>query len=145
MEIQFVGMSASNVNCKCNLFDKVLDNNPDRIEIWKCWFLRTGENRSTRRKPLGARTRTNNKLNPHISPSPGIEPGPHWWEACEHCLWDLCCWGTAMENGFSVFSPKLLNFLTKYSFSNMDQLLVNTATGILSDFSQEGQTIFTQF
>ena len=51
----------------------------------------------------------------------------------------------AMENGFSVFSPKLLNFLTKYSFSNMDQLLVNTATGILSDFSQEGQTIFTQF
>ena len=30
--------------------DKVLDNNPDRIGIWKCWFLRTGENRSTRRK-----------------------------------------------------------------------------------------------
>ena len=21
--------------------DKVLDNNPDRIGIWKCWFLRT--------------------------------------------------------------------------------------------------------
>ena len=41
--------------------DKVLDNNPDRI---------------------GARTRTNNKLNPHMTPSPGIEPGPHWWEAC---------------------------------------------------------------
>ena len=30
--------------------DKVLDNNPDRIGIWKCWFLRRGENRSTRRK-----------------------------------------------------------------------------------------------
>ena len=27
------------------------------------------------------RTRTNNKLNPHMTPSPGIEPGPHWWEA----------------------------------------------------------------
>ena len=36
-------------------------------------------NRSTRRKTLGAGTRTNNKLNP--TPSPGIEPGPHWWEA----------------------------------------------------------------
>ena len=24
-------------------------------------------------------TRTNNKLNPHMTPSPGIEPGPHWW------------------------------------------------------------------
>ena len=30
--------------------DKVLDNNPDRIGIWKCWFLRRGGNRSTRRK-----------------------------------------------------------------------------------------------
>ena len=30
--------------------DKVLDNNPDGIGIWKCWFLRRGENRSTRRK-----------------------------------------------------------------------------------------------
>ena len=30
--------------------DKVLDNNPDRIGIWKCWFLRRGENRSIRRK-----------------------------------------------------------------------------------------------
>ena len=30
--------------------DKMLDNNPDRIGIWKYWFLRRGENRSTRRK-----------------------------------------------------------------------------------------------
>ena len=30
--------------------DKELDNNPDRIGIWKCWFLRRGETRSTRRK-----------------------------------------------------------------------------------------------
>ena len=26
-------------------------------------------------------TRTNNKLNPHMTQSPGIELGPHWWEA----------------------------------------------------------------
>ena len=31
-------------------------------------------------KPLGAEKRTN-KLNPHMTPSLGIEPGPHWWEA----------------------------------------------------------------
>ena len=30
--------------------DKVLDDNPDRIVIWTCWFLRRGENWSTRRK-----------------------------------------------------------------------------------------------
>ena len=55
--------------------DKLLDNSPDRIEILECWFLRRGENQSTRRKILGARTRTNNKLNPHMTTSPGIEPG----------------------------------------------------------------------
>ena len=22
-----------------------------------------------------------NKLNPHMTPGPGVEPGPHWWEA----------------------------------------------------------------
>ena len=44
------------------------------IGIWKCWFLWREENRSTRRK-------NNNKRNPHMTPRPGIEPGPHWWEA----------------------------------------------------------------
>ena len=52
-----------------------------RIGIWKCWSLRRKENRSTRRKTLGAGMRTNNTLNPHMTPSRGIEPGPHWWEA----------------------------------------------------------------
>ena len=29
-------------------------------------------------KNLGVRTRINNKLNPHVTPSPRIEPRPHW-------------------------------------------------------------------
>ena len=41
-------------------------------------FLWREENR---RKTLGAKTRTNNKLNPDMSPEPGIEPRPHCWEA----------------------------------------------------------------
>ena len=24
---------------------------------------------------------TTNKLNPHMTPGPEIEPGPHWWKA----------------------------------------------------------------
>jgi len=32
-------------------------------------------------KPLGARTGTNNKLSPPMTPGPGIETEPHWWEA----------------------------------------------------------------
>jgi len=42
--------------------------------------LREGDNRTTWRKPLGARTRTNNKLNPLMTPGPGFEPRAHWWE-----------------------------------------------------------------
>ena len=34
-----------------------------------------------KKKILGARTRTNNKLDPHMTPSPGIEPETHWWKA----------------------------------------------------------------
>jgi len=43
--------------------------------------LRREGNRRTRRKTLLARTRTNNKLNPHMKPGPGMKPGTHWWEA----------------------------------------------------------------
>jgi len=32
-------------------------------------------------KTLGGRARTNNKLNTHMTPGPGIEPGTHRWEA----------------------------------------------------------------
>ena len=43
-------------------------------------FLEERGNRSTRRKPL-ASEKTTNKLNPHMTPDLGNEPGPHWWEA----------------------------------------------------------------
>jgi len=47
-----------------------------RIGIWRRWFLWREENRTIRRKTLGAKARTNNKLNPRA----GIENGPHMWE-----------------------------------------------------------------
>ena len=40
-----------------------------------------GKTRALEEKLLRARTRTNNKLNPHMMLSPGIEPRPLWWEA----------------------------------------------------------------
>ena len=46
---------------------------PDQIGIWKGWLLGG--------KPLRAREKTNNKLNPHMASMPGFEPGPYWWEA----------------------------------------------------------------
>ena len=45
-------------------------------------FAEGGKPEYPEQKPdLGAGTRTNNKLNPHMTPRPGIEPGPNWWEA----------------------------------------------------------------
>ena len=32
-------------------------------------------------KPLRAKERTDNKLNPHMASMPGFETRPHWWEA----------------------------------------------------------------
>ena len=42
--------------------DKV--TNPDRIGIWKCWFLRTGENRSTRRKTSWSKDKNQQQTQP---------------------------------------------------------------------------------
>jgi len=40
-------------------------------------ILRREEDWRTRRKTLGARARTNSKLNPHMAQGPGIEPRTH--------------------------------------------------------------------
>ena len=58
--------------------DKVLDNNPDRIGIWKCWFLRRGRNR---RKTSRSKEENQQQTQPTYDAGPGIEHGTHWWEA----------------------------------------------------------------
>ena len=51
---------------------------------WNLEMLIFAEREKTRvpgEKPLGAEMRPNNKLHPHMTSSPRIEPGPHWWKA----------------------------------------------------------------
>lgn len=50
--------------------------------IWNVGFLWREENLRNLRQTLGARTRTNNKLYPHVKPGLGIELRSQWWEAC---------------------------------------------------------------
>ena len=54
-----------------------------RTGIWKCWFLRKGENRSTRRKTSWSKGENQQQQtqHPHGASTPGYEPGSHWWEA----------------------------------------------------------------
>ena len=42
--------------------------------------FRREENQRTQRKKLRAKMRINNKLNPHMTMGPGIEPGTDWWD-----------------------------------------------------------------
>ena len=57
--------------------DKVLDNSRSNLNLEMLVFLMGGETGVPGEKPLRARKRTNNKLNPHMTPAPGIEPGIH--------------------------------------------------------------------
>ena len=43
-----------------------------------CGGRKTGE---PGEKPSEQGENPNNKLNPHRTPGPGFETGPHWWEA----------------------------------------------------------------
>ena len=55
------------------------------MRSWSNWnFSNVGfcggrKKQSTRRKTIGAGTRTNNKLNLHMVSIPGIESGKQWW------------------------------------------------------------------
>ena len=51
------------------------------LEFRSVGFWGEGKTGVPGEKPLGAEKRTNKKLNPHMTSSLGIEPGPHWWEA----------------------------------------------------------------
>ena len=48
------------------------DNKPDRIGIWKCWFLRRGENWSTRRKTSRGKEECRQQTQPTYATGSGI-------------------------------------------------------------------------
>ena len=50
------------------------------LEFRNVGFCGEGKTGVPGEKPLGEEKRTNNKLNPHMTSNPGIEPGPHWWK-----------------------------------------------------------------
>ena len=59
---------------------------PGQIGIWNLKiimlsFEERGKPEYPEKKLPGAKERTNQKLSPHVASTPGLEPGPHWWEA----------------------------------------------------------------
>ena len=51
------------------------------LEFGNVGFWEEGKTGVPGEKSLAAWMRTKYKLNPHLTLSPGIEPGPHRWEA----------------------------------------------------------------
>ena len=49
----------------------VWGHSPDRIGIWKCWYLRRGENRSTQRKTSGNKDENQQKSQPSYDTESG--------------------------------------------------------------------------
>ena len=69
------------------------------LEFRNVGFCGEGKTGVPGEKPLGAEKRTNNKLNPHMTSSPRIEPGPHWWKA------------SALTTAPSLLPPQIWLFL----------------------------------
>ena len=81
-----------NCNCNGNLFthEALRSSNMNsafkrvgafkiELEFGSVGFLGEGKTGVHREKPLGAKERTNNKLNPHMVSTQGFKPRPHWW------------------------------------------------------------------
>ena len=50
------------------------------LEFESVGFWGKGKTGVPGEKPVEAKERTNNKLNPHMASTLGFESGPHWWE-----------------------------------------------------------------
>ena len=60
------------------LMSEELDNNPDRIGIWKCWFLRRGgKPEYPEKKNLSEQGQEPTTNSTHMWQSVGVKPEPH--------------------------------------------------------------------
>ena len=111
------------------------------LEFVNAVFLRPGESQSTRIKPLGARKKTNNKFNPHMTPGPRIEPGAHSWE--ESALTTASAIPAPPEQyAFIFFSNSCHGVFTDRSiFSlNLSRIQIPTETSITNCNDVHGRT-----
>jgi len=56
------------------------DTSKIELEFGCVGFWGEGKTGPPGEKRLREKTRTKYKLCPHLTPGPGVEPGPHWWQ-----------------------------------------------------------------
>ena len=93
----------------------------ESIGIWKCWFLRRGENRSTRRKTSRSKDENQQQTQPTFDTESGNRTGPHWWVAC---VGDKC----------STTAPSLLPCVTILITAAQESLYQNAYSSQCSPY-----------
>ena len=78
----------------------------DRIGIWKCWFLRRGKNRRTRRKTSRNKGENQQQTLPVMTSTPAFEPGPHWWEENSLTTAHPCSPSSSESRSFELSSSR---------------------------------------
>ena len=86
--------------------DNVLDNNPDQIGIWKCWFLRRRENQSIRRKTSWSKEENQQQTQPTWRQVRELNLGHIGGRRALSPLWNPCS-TTSLSNLFTFDNGKL--------------------------------------
>ena len=86
---------------------------PDWIGIWKCWFLRRGENRSTRRKTSRSRVENQQQTQPTCDAGSGSRTRVALvgGERSHHCAIPAACWWYELYATLTTFFP-IWTFIT---------------------------------
>ena len=86
-------------------------------------------------KHLGAKERTNNKLNPQMASTMGFEPRPHWWEASTLTTAPSIASPVNPQKG-PVWSPRT----GRFSFGYTRRIVSIPSGGTQQSFIQGGST-----
>ena len=106
-----------------------------KLEFGIVGFWGEGKTGVLGEKGLGAKERTNNKLNPHMALTPGFEPGPQWWEAIQalsplrHSLLPFL---NATANPSLFILLMINNYISFVEKTNLIKSLLNSSCQLLS-------------
>jgi len=103
---------------------------PDRIAIWKCWFLGRGENRSTRRKTSRSKAENQQQTQPtyrHRGLNPGHIGGRRALSPLRHP-----CSPTGVY--FVIYEIKVTRSIKKAKFDYCTNLITDSSKSGAKDF-----------
>ena len=87
-------------------------------------------------KPVEVEKRTNNKLNPHMTSSPGIEPGPHWWKASALTAAPSLLPRSDISSSLSAVEFQHMKYLAKGKFNDLNLAEMTVPCQLLAELDR---------